>query len=459
MKHLHSRLCFFLTCWLLSVSTLVTYAQEYQFTVDAPGFAGSELYIAGYRNGKALVRDTLQLDDKGWGVFSGEKPLRQGMYLLWFSKQQFIDFLVEEDQKLHFQVDTLMHLKLEGAEQSVAFNSYIQFLAEKKQLRTQLLAETKNGPSEQTSQLALIDKQVSDYQQELIKRFNNKLLALFIRGSLPVQVPDSIKNKADSEAVRRYIQHHYWDMLTLSDERIHTFNYFPDKMKEFLNVVVYQHYDSITQAAIRLVEQSRGGDEAAFRQVLSACLNFAAAHKMMGVENLYIQLAQRYYLSGLVPQADHQLLQDMQFEVSKNQHCLMGMKAYNLRYSNEAAERVQLYDGNADYTLLYFYDPGCGHCQSFTQSLSAVVEKYTTKGLQLIAFNTRVDAAQWQQFRTKHPLPKALHGWDPDRKSEFWSYFDTSVTPVIYLLDKHKTIIARKLDATSLDKLLARLIH
>lgn len=459
MKHLHSRLCFFLTCWLLSVSTLVTYAQEYQFTVDAPGFAGSELYIAGYRNGKALVRDTLQLDDKGWGVCSGEKSLHQGMYLLWFSKQLFVDFLVKENQELYFQVDTLMHVKLKGAEQSVAFNLYSQFLAEKRMMRTQLLAETKNGPDEQTSKLTLLDKEVSDYQQELIRRFNNKLLALFIRGSLPVQVPESIKIKADSEEVRRYIQHHYWDMLPLSDERIQTFNYFPEKMKEFLNGIVYQHYDSITQAALRLVEQSRGGDEAAFRQVLSSTLNFAAAHKMMGVENLYIQLAQRYYLSGLVPDAAPQLLQDMQFEVSKNQHCLMGMKAYNLRYSNEVGERVKLNDGNADYTLLYFYDPGCGHCQSFTQSLSTVVEKYTTKGLQLIAFNTRVDAVQWQQFRTKHPLPKALHGWDPDRKSEFWNYFDTSVTPVIYLLDKNKTIIARKLDATNLDKLLTRLMY
>ena len=54
----------------------------------------------------------------------------------------------------------------------------------------------------------------------------------------------------------------------------------------------------------------------------------------------------------------------------------------------------------------------------------------------------------------KNKLQDWTNAWDPDRESYYWTFYDTSTTPGVYLLDKDKKIIAKKIDAESLDRIL-----
>ena len=40
--------------------------------------------------------------------------------------------------------------------------------------------------------------------------------------------------------------------------------------------------------------------------------------------------------------------------------------------------------------------------------------------------------------------------WDPERTSFYWYWYDTSSTPMIYVLDKNHKIFAKKIDADTL---------
>ncbi len=38
-----------------------------------------------------------------------------------------------------------------------------------------------------------------------------------------------------------------------------------------------------------------------------------------------------------------------------------------------------------------------------------------------------------------------INGWDPERRTNFGYYYNVETTPMIYILDRDKTIIAKKL--------------
>ena len=48
------------------------------------------------------------------------------------------------------------------------------------------------------------------------------------------------------------------------------------------------------------------------------------------------------------------------------------------------------------------------------------------------------------EFVEKDKLQDWVNVWDPDRESYFWEFYDATVTPGIYLLDKTGKIIARE---------------
>jgi hypothetical protein len=58
------------------------------------------------------------------------------------------------------------------------------------------------------------------------------------------------------------------------------------------------------------------------------------------------------------------------------------------------------------------------------------------------------------EFVNKHKLNDWINVWDPERESWFWDSYDTSATPALYLLDKNRKIIAKKIDMETLDMIL-----
>lgn len=436
----------------------------FQLKIKAPNDPLSEVFLANYLSGKAYIIDTIRLNKKGEGIFSRKEKLIEGMYLLSFNKKKNIDFLVEKNQHLNFQIDSVGKkecIQMKGARQTEAFNEYIQFLASMKKMKTESNSKEnriKNNPAllrKRPFTPEEIDNRVLKYQSGLSARFKDQLLGTFIRGSMQVQIPENLKKDSTSDQViNSYIKNHYWDHLPLSDQRIWSFNYLPEKLMYYLQNVVYQHHDSITKEALLLVEKSRDGDPMAFRLMLSYMFNFAGTSKLMGIENLYIQLAQLYYLSGLANWVNKEFISDLKHEISKIENNSIGKTAYNLPYQTETSDINYLYNIQAPLMLVLFYDPDCGHCINFMKELIQSNEEYKSKGVKILVYNTNIEQQKWNNFRNNFQFENIIHGWDPTRKSDYWKYFDTSVTPVIYLLNQEKKIIARKINVQTLNQLL-----
>ena len=62
---------------------------------------------------------------------------------------------------------------------------------------------------------------------------------------------------------------------------------------------------------------------------------------------------------------------------------------------------------------------------------------------------------EWTEFLTEHNLFDWINVWDKDQITQFKILYDGRKTPGVYVLDRDKKIIAKKLDIAQLKQLLS----
>jgi thiol-disulfide isomerase/thioredoxin len=108
-----------------------------------------------------------------------------------------------------------------------------------------------------------------------------------------------------------------------------------------------------------------------------------------------------------------------------------------------------LYQIDAKYTLVVFWAADCGHCQKeipkLNESLKALKGKIDFK---VFAVQTKSDQyEQWRKFLIENKISEFINVFDPVHINNFKEKYDLTSTPLIYVLDKDKKIIAKKIAA------------
>lgn len=135
----------------------------------------------------------------------------------------------------------------------------------------------------------------------------------------------------------------------------------------------------------------------------------------------------------------------------------MGKPAENMVLPDKNNKKIELYQVKAPYTLVIFYDPQCGHCKEVIPKIdSAYQASLRAGGLQIYAVAKEADGTRndWLAFVEKN----GLQGWTnvfyskAEEKSRtdngvpgYSQLYDIQSFPTIYLLDKEKRIVAKKL--------------
>jgi thiol-disulfide isomerase/thioredoxin len=120
-------------------------------------------------------------------------------------------------------------------------------------------------------------------------------------------------------------------------------------------------------------------------------------------------------------------------------------------------KNVVLHNIKARYTVLYFWDSNCGHCKTVTPKLLEVYHKYRSQGIETYAVNIEGDLEGWKKYIEENKLDW-INAIDPYRQSSFKKDYDIYATPVIYLLDEKKEIIAKRLAVEQLDEIIEKLL-
>jgi hypothetical protein len=81
--------------------------------------------------------------------------------------------------------------------------------------------------------------------------------------------------------------------------------------------------------------------------------------------------------------------------------------------------------------------------------LKAYYDKVKSQGIEVFAVCTQSDKQKWTKYIEENKLTW-INGWDPQRNSHFDVFYNVQATPTIYVLDKNKVIIAKKLSVENI---------
>lgn len=472
MKRIYFISCVTLFIVMFSVNLS---AQSYKIKVKVNGMHGDSVLLGNYYGEKLYSVDTCVLDAKGAGIFNKKKNLEGGLYVILFPtrKSSFFEIIINgESLDMSFETDTLnyvLHMKVKGSKDNELFYAFqkrmnaMKDVAMAYQKRYTTNKDNKDSAKYLGQKLDSMNKVKDKYWETEIKNNPTTFYSKIVNAMSYINIPElnidkNTKSRDSIIAVYRYNYNvnHYFDNIDFTDPRLLRTPFVEQRLNEYFEKNIIQNFDSISNAAIRLVEKSRINKDY-FKYFVVTCTNYFLTSKIVGMDAVFVSLAEKYYQSGEATWADTSIMKNINKYVNQYKPNLLGKIAHDLKLETPTGEFVSLHQVNAKYTVLVFYETTCGHCKKEIPAMHELYAKWKQLGVEVYAVNMLVDEKEWKEFIEKNSMDDWINVFDRYQQSGFRRYYGVTSTPFVYLLDEKKTILAKKISLEDLDKFIDRL--
>jgi peroxiredoxin len=472
--------------FILGFSSMgIAQSNSYKIKMTVKGIQDSACYLISYFGNQRYYKDTANFDSKGTVIFSGENQIESGIYGVYTGGNVLFEIIVDEAE-IELTTDTsnyVKNMKVIKSVENKIFLEHINYVGER-QRRSQTLRkkytekEIKTEEKEKIEkELKKIDDEVKQFQLDVTTKYPKSFVSTIFKLMIEPEIPKYTDAKNDS--VRKLLRYdhyknHFFDDVDFSDARINRTPIYHNKLEKYFKSVVYPHPDSINKRVDFVIEKAKANDDL-FKYTVHFLINKYERSKIMGMESVFVHIALKYYTHELAFWVDAAQIDKVQERAKKIEPLLIGKPAINLSLLDTAGkEWVNMYKIQSNYTVLIFWDPECGHCK---KELPKILEYYHTikdKGVSVYAVSSDHNEA-WKKFIRDNQMdfinvavPKEVYkdqqkatdlilkGYTDLKSLNYTTTYDVFTTPQIYLLDKDKKIIAKKLDADLLKQVMER---
>jgi thiol-disulfide isomerase/thioredoxin len=433
--------------------------EGYKISFKIKGVKDS-VFLCRYYGDKRYYQDTAIADSKGTFVFEDGKSLPEGMYFVLMSGQKFFDVIVSSSQFFSMEGDTtdfVKYMVVKNAPDNEQFFAYQQFYMKQRTKVDSINAVAKKDPSAKAKTdeaLKQIDTQMLDYIVTFKKNNATNLFTSILNASEEVvfpEVPKKPNGQLDSLWMYRYYKNHFFDKVNALDDRLIRTPVLAPKIDRYFKDLVTQLPDSIIKELDILLTRYAGSKDTYEYLVRTLTYRYETS-EIMGMDAVFVHMGKNYYAKGKCPWATKEVLDKIKERADILDPLLLGKKAPNLYYTDSTGKYVQLYGINAKYTIIYFWDSNCGHCQKETPKLYELYESaLKAKGVVVYAANIERKDEGWLKFIKEKKIFNWMNVRDSKNHTDPKITYDIYSTPVLYLLDQDKKIIAKRL---TIDQLL-----
>lgn len=472
IKHLH--ILFLLTISLATntwaqteadaaVEYVIEEATKANIEIEIKNYASDTMIFGYYMAEKMLVHDTLYKTDGGSFFMQQDSALAPGMYIIVSSPQGlFYQVIVDNyDQEFKITIDTTAasEIVFEGTEENELFYSYLGYLQEARAEIGRLdrvLADTDSTLVSVRDQLqqdkAHYDGLVKLRQLEIISQHMNSITAILIGANLPFVFPnfEGTPEEVQSQKFAHY-KLHYFDQIDMHHPAILRTPVLHERINYYEENLTHKEPDSL----IKTVDYILGKmpeDSDVYRYYLSYFLNKYANSKYIGMDAVYVHLALEYYGKGKASWITEENAEEIVGNARKLAPVLIGKTAPDFNITKEDGSSLILSEMDNEYTVVVFWKPSCGHCTKAMPHVIEFQEEFKDKGIEVVAICTergKKAADCWQGVKDKN-MESLINGIDEFGKDRTVAKFYATSTPMIYVLDKDRKIVLKKVPAENL---------
>ncbi|MCB0740400.1 MAG: DUF5106 domain-containing protein [Chitinophagaceae bacterium] len=449
----------------------------YEIKVTFKPFTNQYIYLGHYFGKSYPIVDSAMLNEKSEAVFKGPEYLNGGIYLIGYpNKTGFFEILIDKQQHFSVIADTATlknKIEFKNSPDNVLFLQYQHYMEAKGGKIDSLRKIYKATTSKKDSlairkKLETLDSDISSYRSDFIKKYPNSMLTAFFQCMKEPVLTGRLKdpkNKKDSIDSWYYYKEHYWDGVSFYDSRLAYTTFFEDKLNKYFNEIVSMRPDSVIQEMDWMLGTASINPEMT-RYLLIRFVNRYLNQKYMWEDAVFLHLFENYFAHkeySWLSAGGKKMITDRAYSLMAN---IMGDPAADILLPDSTGNMKALYEDSAKFTVVIFWDPMCGHCKEILPKIDSIYQhKWKAEGVSIYSVAKETDGTQkdWLNFISEHHI----EGWtqvyyskeaDKARTDNnipgYSQLYDVLSFPTIYLLDKEKRIIAKKLTFEQIDDIL-----
>ena len=289
-----------------------------------------------------------------------------------------------------------------------------------------------------------------NYRLDIVKTHPTSFMTLMINTMKEPEIPEIpllANGRKDSTFAYRFFKSHFWDDCNFTDDRMIRTPVFHNKLKKYFDNILVQNVDTIMREADAMIEKGRPNPEM-FKYLIWFITYHYENSDVMGFDKIFVHIVATYYATHQTTWITREINEKIIKKAKSMIQVLIGEKAPNMIMVDTNNQLVSLDAVKAKYLLVLFWDPSCGHCEKEIPVIKEYYDKNKEKyGLEIFAVCSDTSLVKWKSSVRKKNMNWINVDGPRTATGDYHEQYDIRSTPVIYLLDEEKKIVAKRLSA------------
>lgn len=443
----------------------------YRIVLSIEGNEDSVMYLGNYYAGGTYASDTARRDSKGRFIFERkERPVLPGMYFFTSPDGRHVDFCIYHEAPYFTfstrEEDWTRHMRVKGSKENELFFAYHRLSATYHDRIDSAAALKTDDEAFRTFRSETL-RQLDRAKIDIIEHNPNSFVALLMNATREPEVPriNAQGDTLDHLQAWEYYMDHYFDYMRLDDDAIvrTPSAIFKDRIMAYLDRnLKYAEPEMLCLYIDKMVERARPSREA-FKWIVHTVTEKYLQSNVMSYDAVYVHMVKKYYGSGDNFWSSPSTIDLNVKRAEKWERLLIGKTAIDLVLRDDESQFHQLHAQQHKYELLIFWSPTCGHCKTVIPALYskylALKEHVDIGAFAILSEPDEPTIPKWRTFVEEHQMvdPDWLNLNGSEANVDWHDVYDIETTPQIYLLDRNKVILAKKLNAETFDMAIRQL--
>ena len=445
--------------------SLTAQESSYSIHIQLDGYGDSIAYLGNYFGDKMAITDTSYVEN-GEMLFSGKDPLMQGVYfLVGMKRNKLFEFLIGDDQQ--FEINSSMSslpnkVNFKGSDENDLFYTYLDYNKGIYNSIRALRSEQASLPPGHDSiaviraRIDKLNEESINYKLRIIDEYPETVLALLFNVMREPEVPDFLTpdGRQDSLASYLYYRNHYWEYIDIADDRFLRTPVFHRKMELFIDEVLPGHPDTLINQIDKMIAKTSPGSEMQ-NYLLWYFTDKYETSRVMGYDKIFVHMVDSYFTDQDYEWLHPTVKNNMIKRANQMRNVLLGEYAPALIMGDTSMQFKNMHDIQAEYLVVFFWSSTCGECKHEAKVLDHIY-KSADIDLKIYAVNTDTVFSNWKDFIVEKELDWINVNGNLSLSGDYHRTYDIYSTPVIFLLDSQKAILAKRISAEQLPGVINR---